>query len=385
MHIFFWAEDSENDLRAELASAWPNAPAETCHPGLLQTEFDRPTQTPAPLLAYARQWLPFARALRAESIRGWASLVVESVAGILPDNQPWSLHIEPHYGNRATHRIGARAWHSAQRTGVQRRASPEENQPGVDAAAGKQRCRLIREAVANILQRKRRHLLRQLRRDPAPFLPAESLVQLVLTSPETGFLSVAQSPLPFDQRHFMSPFPLGEITPASDKAAPSRAFAKLVEAELRLGQAIQPGETCADLGASPGSWTYVAVNRGARVFSVDRSPLRDDLMRSRQVSFTQGDAFRFKPAQPVDWLLCDVIAAPERSADLLVDWLRQGWCRRFVVSIKLGDAPGGDVVAGLKRRLPPLTSELRLVRLCANKKELCAFGEAVKSFELHPQ
>jgi 23S rRNA C2498 (ribose-2'-O)-methylase RlmM len=52
---------------------------------------------------------------------------------------------------------------------------------------------------------------------------------------------------------------------AADKATPSRAYAKLVEAKLRLGRAIRAGETCVDLGASPGSWTYVAVTRGARV------------------------------------------------------------------------------------------------------------------------
>jgi hypothetical protein len=31
-------------------------------------------------------------------------------------------------------------------------------------------------------------------------------------------------------------------------------------------------------------------------------------------------------------------------------------------------------VARLKRELPDLTSELGLLRLCANKKEVCAFG-----------
>ena len=62
-------------------------------------------------------------------------------------------------------------------------------------------------------------------------------------------------------------------TPA-DRDAPSRAFAKLVEAELRFGENIAVGQTCVDLGSSPGSWAYVAVRRGARVVAIDRSPLR---------------------------------------------------------------------------------------------------------------
>jgi 23S rRNA (cytidine2498-2'-O)-methyltransferase len=116
------------------------------------------------------------------------------------------------------------------------------------------------------------------------------------------------------------------------------------------------------------------VNRGARVIAVDRSPLRDDLMLNPQIHFESGDAFGFRPSQPVDWLLCDVIAPPARTAALLLDWLRRGWCRHFVVTLKMKDAPGTDLLPLLKRELPGLTRELFLTRLCANKKEMCAFG-----------
>jgi 23S rRNA (cytidine2498-2'-O)-methyltransferase len=101
------------------------------------------------------------------------------------------------------------------------------------------------------------------------------------------------------------------------------------------------------------------------------------------VEFRPGDAFRFQPARPVDWLLCDVIAAPERTTELLLEWLRRGWCRQFVVTLKVGkgqatgDEPHAtEVLAGLKRDLLPLTRELYLTRLCANKREVCAFGSA---------
>jgi len=216
-----------------------------------------------------------------------------------------------------------------------------------------------------------------LRTEPAQFTAGDSLVQLLLTAPDRGFLSVATAPLPFEQRHLLSPFPNGAVPLASDKNAPSRAFAKLVEAELRLGRRIGPGELCVDLGAAPGSWTYVAVGRGARVTAIDRSPLRDDLMNHAQVKFQQGDAFRFRPEEPVDWLLCDVIAAPAPTAELLLQWLERKGCRHFVVTLKLKDEPGVDALELLKRGLPPLTREFFLGRLCANKKELCAFGSAL--------
>lgn len=376
MHLFLCAADSEAELLSELAQAFPDAAVGPVHPLLFGTDFDLRAGRRLPYLAFARQFLPNGRAVQAESIRAWANELFDGVAGVLPDDQPWSLHIAPHYGGRTVHRIGARAWHSAARTRSPKRAArtAEGEGQGSQAEAGRHRCRLIREALVELLQKKRRHLLRQLRPEPLPFTPNDSLVQLLLTAPASGFLSVAAAPLPFEQRHVLSPFPKGEVPLASDQAAPSRAFAKLVEAELRLGRAIQPGETCADLGASPGSWTYVAVRRGARVIAVDRSPLREDLMRNRRVEFQPGDAFRFQPSGPVDWLLCDIIAAPERTAELLLEWLRRGWCRQFIVTLKLKGAAGADVLARLKRELPPLTRELFLTRLCANKKEVCAFG-----------
>jgi 23S rRNA (cytidine2498-2'-O)-methyltransferase len=110
------------------------------------------------------------------------------------------------------------------------------------------------------------------------------------------------------------------------------------------------------------------------VIAVDRAPLREDLLRNVRINFVEGDAFRYSPPQKVDWLLCDVIAAPDRTADLLLHWLRKGWCKRFVVTIKLKEVPGADPLELLKRELPALTQELFLTRLSANKKEVCAFG-----------
>jgi 23S rRNA (cytidine2498-2'-O)-methyltransferase len=373
MHLLIWAEDSEGELRQELAQAFPDAAVQTSEGSLLQTELEIKPGQRLPYLVFARQLLPNAQTMRAESINAWAKEVFQAVSA-LPENQPWALHIEPHYAAKTASRMGARAWYSVRHAQGKKPLGPSVEKG--QSEAGRHRCELIREAVVELLQKKRRHLLRELRKEPLPFTPTDSLVQVLLTSPESGFLSVTPAPMPFEQRHLLSPFPKGEVPLASDKAAPSRAFAKLVEAERRLGPAIKAGETCVDLGAAPGSWTYVAVTRGAKVLAVDRSELREDLMRDDHVEFVSGDAFRFEPRRPVDWLLCDVIAEPARTAKLLVDWLQRGWCRNFVVTIKLKDASGLDALNMLKRELPPLTREFYLSRLCANKKEACAFGEA---------
>ncbi len=385
MHLFLWAEDSESLLRSELELCFGRKPALFAHSSLLGIDFPIPPESPLSPIAFARQLLPNATPVRAASIRQWANLLLDEIGKALPEPAPWCLHLEPRSAPRTGHRIGARAWHTLSRQPSARRELRRPNSatakeaPAADAymgaEAGRNRCRLIREELLESLRKNRRRLLRQLRTDQSPFTPADSLVQLLLTGPENGFLSVAAAPVPYTQRHLISPYPKGEIPVAEDKEAPSRAFAKLVEAELRLGKKIESAETCLDLGAAPGSWTYVAVYRGARVIAVDRAPLRDDLMTSPLVSFVRGDAFEFRPAHPVDWLLCDVIAPPQSTGQLLLKWLRNGWCRRFVLTVKLQDASALSSLAWYKRELPPLVRGLFLTRLCANKKEVCAFGE----------
>ena len=228
--------------------------------------------------------------------------------------------------------------------------------------------------MPQLLRKKRRHLLRTLEASEAPFRETTSLVQLLLTAPDAGFLSVATAPLSWHLRRCVWPFPKGEVPVASDKAAPSRAFAKLVEAEQRLGLRIAAGETCVDLGACPGSWSYVALNRGARVIAVDRSPLREDLMANPRMAFHSGDAFKFTPDATVDWLLCDVIAAPERSVELVLNWVRSRRCRRFIVTIKFKGDGDYAKLEPLKHTLPSLCEEFFLTRLCANKNEACVAG-----------
>lgn len=304
-------------------------------------------------------------------MRTWASLIADAVIGVLPDSAPWALHIFPFREVENSSRLGARAVHSRRRAGE---PLPEPQRDAKKSAVGHYRGTLIRDALIEILHKRRRHLLRHLREGAAPFSADESLVQLLLVTQDQGFLSIARAPMPYAERHVVSCFSGGEVELARDKAAPSRAFAKLVEAEARLGRRIAARETCVDLGASPGSWTYIAVRRGASVTAVDRSELRADLMRHPRVRFQRGDAFRFEPPLPVDWLVCDVIARAERSAELLLKWLRERWCRHFVVTLKVGDADGAEGLVRLERELPELTSELGLLRLCANKKEVCAFG-----------
>jgi 23S rRNA (cytidine2498-2'-O)-methyltransferase len=344
MHLLLCDRDGEPFLLAELQRGFPRARREARAPGLLESDFTfAPDAVPA--LAFARQFFPAAEQRQAASINAWVDLLLSAMLAKLPDDQPWQLQVTPHYGA---------------------------------AGAGQNRCRLIQETLRARFARKHRQRLRWLRTEPAAFTPRDSLVQLLLTAPDQGWLASSVAPSPYQLRRLICPFPDGDIPVASDKAPPSRAFAKLIEAELRLGRRIAAGESCVDLGASPGSWSYVALQRGARVLAVDRAPLREDLMRHPRLTFRQGDAFTFLTEAPVDWLLCDVIAAPQRGIDLVLDWIRNRRARRFIVTIKFKGHAEYSLLEQLKEALPPLCAEFYLTRLCANKNEACVFGEVAQ-------
>lgn len=146
---------------------------------------------------------------------------------------------------------------------------------------------------------------------------------------------------------------------------PSRAYLKLWEALTRLGTHPGPGDACIDLGASPGGWTWVLARLGATVTGIDRAPLAPAVAAMPGVSQVLADAFALEP-RPVDWLVCDVIAYPARTLELLQRWLPVA--RRIICTVKFQgetDHQAADAIAALPG--------VRLVHLHHNKHELTAF------------
>ena len=70
---------------------------------------------------------------------------------------------------------------------------------------------------------------------------------------------------------------------------------KLWELFARIGLTPRPGDTCLDLGSSPGGWTYVLAQLGANVVSVDKAPLDPSVARFPNVHFVKSSAFALNP------------------------------------------------------------------------------------------
>lgn len=136
-----------------------------------------------------------------------------------------------------------------------------------------------------------------------------------------------------------SPVPNGMYLFEEDKEEPpNRAYLKLWESLTRIGQMPGAGDTCLDLGASPGGWTWVLQKLGADVISVDKAPLAPHIESLPRVRHIQQSAFGLKPgdigAERVDWLFSDIICYPDRLLRLVNEWKSSGRVRNFVCTIK---------------------------------------------------
>ena len=134
-----------------------------------------------------------------------------------------------------------------------------------------------------------------------------------------------------------SPVPNGAFVFDEDKEEPpNRAYLKLWEALTRAGRMPQAGESCLDLGACPGGWTWVLQGLGADVISVDKAPLAPHIAALPRVKYVQQSAFALKPAEigRVDWLFSDIICYPERLLRLVHEWKESGLVKNMICTIK---------------------------------------------------
>lgn len=168
--------------------------------------------------------------------------------------------------------------------------------------------------------------------------------------------------------HCTSRFPNGEIRFVEDRAGPpSRAYLKLWEALTLIGCRPGPGETCLDLGSSPGGWSWALQRMGARVISVDKAPLALEIARLRGIEHRRESAFALDPRAigPVDWLFSDVVCYSARLLALIERWLAAGTCRNFVCTVKFQGGTDHEITSGFAA-IPG--SQLR--HLFHNKHEL---------------
>lgn len=138
-------------------------------------------------------------------------------------------------------------------------------------------------------------------------------------------------------KDFDRPHPLGLMPFEEDKiGSPSRAYLKLWEAFTVLKEMPEKKELCVDLGSSPGGWTWVLAELGARTISVDKALLDPKVASRPEVEYRKGDAFSIEPGElgKVDWLFSDVICYPHKLLEFLQPWIERKAAKHFICTIK---------------------------------------------------
>ncbi len=183
---------------------------------------------------------------------------------------------------------------------------------------------------AKLIQENLPPLKRKLIKFPSE-LPTQPMGSWTLTDDNTMKYSAACTSL----------FPDGELHFEEDKTGPpSRAYLKLWETFTLEQKKPVPGESCVDLGSSPGGWTWVLDQLGTNVTSVDKAPLT--VKTSERVQFFEESAFAMEP-QKVDWFFSDIICYPDRLLELVRKWEKHARC--FVCTIKFQGPTDFDSVS----------------------------------------
>ncbi|GJL79309.1 MAG: methyltransferase [Nitrospinaceae bacterium] len=191
---------------------------------------------------------------------------------------------------------------------------------------------------AQLIQEELPHVSAKPLQFPSP-LPKSSLGSWTLLDRNTLLAATECSSL----------FPNGEMNFEEDKKKPpNRAYLKLWEALTHVQEYPRSGQFCIDAGASPGGWTWVLQQLGAKVWSIDRSSLEPGILKLPGVHFEKRDAFSLQPGdlprtlKKADWLLSDVVCYPEKLFDWVMMWVESGACDNFICTIKFqgeGDYP----------------------------------------------
>jgi 23S rRNA (cytidine2498-2'-O)-methyltransferase len=129
--------------------------------------------------------------------------------------------------------------------------------------------------------------------------------------------------------------PGGRRRMGTPRSAPSRAAAKLLEAFDWIGRSPEPSDVCVDLGAAPGGWSQVLLERRCKVIAVDPARLAPGVAKHRNLTHVQASAFEYDPEETADWVFCDMAWRPLEVAALLARWGRRRHARFLVANIKL--------------------------------------------------
>lgn len=149
---------------------------------------------------------------------------------------------------------------------------------------------------------------------------------------------------------------------------PSRAYLKLWEFFTRTRLVPRTDLHAIDLGACPGGWTWVLSTLFSEVLAIDKSPLRPDIQKLKNVEFLKQDVMQYSDLKKVEkfsWIFSDVALAPEKITSLLLETRKQRPDISFICTLKFTNSSNLKILSDLKN-LP----NSNVIHLFNNKHEV---------------
>ncbi|CAM4206378.1 SAM-dependent methyltransferase [Paenibacillus alkaliterrae] len=118
----------------------------------------------------------------------------------------------------------------------------------------------------------------------------------------------------------LSDWPGGAVRFQREEGQISRAKFKLLEAEREFGLNYAKHQLALDVGAAPGGWTSLLLERGLRVTAIDPADLHPSLMAYPTLTYLKRNASEVKFNEGTfDLLVCDMSWSPMLMCKLVLD------------------------------------------------------------------
>ncbi|MCS7461137.1 methyltransferase domain-containing protein [Paenibacillus doosanensis] len=207
------------------------------------------------------------------------------------------------------------------------------------------------------------------RYEAIPVVKDADVILSVFLTEDTAYVGVSKP------EQNLSDWSGGAIRFRKEEGQVSRAKFKLLEAERTFGLDYSQYRSALDIGAAPGGWTSLLLERGVKVTAVDPAKLDASLLRHPQLTFLQKNAaeVRFKE-QSFDLLVCDMSWSPRQMGKLikgLLYSLQSGGTA--IITLKLMHKKPFQTVRELTGDLAPELALQKAKQLFHNREELTLF------------
>jgi len=177
-----------------------------------------------------------------------------------------------------------------------------------------------------------------------------------------------------------SDWPGGAIRFQREEGQISRAKFKLLEAEQAFGLSFSQFSNALDIGAAPGGWTSLLLERGLQVTAIDPASLDERIVKHPSLIHLKKNASEVKLAKSsFDLLVCDMSWSPLQMSKLVNDL--QYALKPYatgIITVKLMHKKGMQSIKDVKEKLSTSFHILQAKQLFHNREEITLFIQKKK-------